>query len=86
MIFLAPGATLSKGLNRGFATLIAGALGVGAQRTAILCGDKGEPIVLGILVFILGILKKKNKKNSMLDIIFKIKTSILVIILYTYIL
>lgn len=84
MIFLAPGATLSKGLNRGFATLIAGALGVGAQRTAILCGDKGEPIVLGILVFILGILKKK--KNSILDIIFKIKTSILVIILYTYIL
>lgn len=85
MIFLAPGATLSKGLNRGFATLIAGALGVGAQHTAILCGDKGEPIVLGILVFILGILKKK-KKNSILDIIFKIKTSILVIILYTYIL
>lgn len=62
LIFLAPGATLSKGLNRGFATLIAGALGVGAQHTAILCGDKGEPIVLGILVFILGILKKKQKK------------------------
>ncbi|KAF8088866.1 hypothetical protein N665_0528s0024 [Sinapis alba] len=48
------GATLSKGLNRGFATLIAGALGVGAVHLARLCGHKGEPIVLGILVFSLG--------------------------------
>lgn len=62
-IFLAPGATLSKGLNRGFATLFAGALGVGAQHLAILCGDKGEPIVLGILVFIIGI-KKINHFNT----------------------
>ncbi|KAJ4867107.1 Aluminum-activated malate transporter 8 [Raphanus sativus] len=48
------GGTLSKGLNRGFATLIAGALGVGAVHLARLCGDKGEPIVLGIFVFSLG--------------------------------
>ncbi|CAH2054018.1 unnamed protein product [Thlaspi arvense] len=48
------GGTLSKGLNRGFATLIAGALGVGAVHLARFCGHKGEPIVLGILVFSLG--------------------------------
>ncbi|KAJ8426538.1 hypothetical protein Cgig2_003659 [Carnegiea gigantea] len=47
------GATISKGLNRGFATLTAGALGVGAQHLAILCGKKGEPVVLGFLVFLL---------------------------------
>ncbi|CAF1705994.1 BnaC03g74300D [Brassica napus] len=48
------GGTLSKGLNRAFATLIAGALGVGAVHLARLCGHKAEPIVLGILVFSLG--------------------------------
>ncbi|KAJ4893390.1 Aluminum-activated malate transporter 8 [Raphanus sativus] len=48
------GGTLSKGLNRGFATLIAGALGVGAVHLARFCGHKGEPIILGILVFSLG--------------------------------
>ncbi|XP_057523820.1 aluminum-activated malate transporter 8-like [Amaranthus tricolor] len=47
------GATISKGLNRGFATLTAGALGVGAQHLALLFGRKGEPIVLGFLVFLL---------------------------------
>ncbi|CAN0847535.1 Aluminum-activated malate transporter 8 [Linum grandiflorum] len=47
------GGTLSKGLNRGFATLFAGALGVGAQHLAALSGHKGEPILLGILVFLL---------------------------------
>ncbi|XP_021771229.1 aluminum-activated malate transporter 8-like [Chenopodium quinoa] len=47
------GATISKGLNRGLATLTAGALGVGAQHLAVLFGTKGEPIVLGILVFLL---------------------------------
>ncbi|ANM65310.1 unnamed protein product [Arabidopsis thaliana] len=48
------GGTLSKGLNRGFATLIAGALGVGAVHLARFFGHQGEPIVLGILVFSLG--------------------------------
>ncbi|KAL3825708.1 hypothetical protein ACJIZ3_021737 [Penstemon smallii] len=47
------GGTLSKSINRGCATLVAGALGVGAEYLAGLCGEKGEPIVLGILVFIL---------------------------------
>ncbi|CBI22787.3 unnamed protein product, partial [Vitis vinifera] len=47
------GATLSKSLNRGFATMVAGALGVGAQELASLFGEEGEPIVLGILVFLL---------------------------------
>ncbi|CAA0842996.1 Aluminum-activated malate transporter 2 [Striga hermonthica] len=47
------GGTLSKSLNRGFATLVAGALGLGAEYLADLCGQKGEPIVLGILVFLL---------------------------------
>ncbi|XP_011046418.1 PREDICTED: aluminum-activated malate transporter 8 [Populus euphratica] len=47
------GGTLSKSLNRGFATLLAGALGLGAQHLASLSGEKGQPIVLGILVFLL---------------------------------
>ncbi|TKY61921.1 Aluminum-activated malate transporter 8 [Spatholobus suberectus] len=47
------GATLSKGLNRGCATLLAGALGVGGQHLATAFGERAEPIVLGILVFIL---------------------------------
>ncbi|XVE75863.1 hypothetical protein DITRI_Ditri12bG0125700 [Diplodiscus trichospermus] len=47
------GGTLSKSLNRGFATFLAGALGIGADYFASLFGKKGEPIVLGILVFLL---------------------------------
>ncbi|KAM3199013.1 aluminum-activated malate transporter 8-like [Capsicum annuum] len=50
------GATLCKCLNRGFATLTAGALGVGAKYFADLFGKEGEPIVLGFLVFTLGAL------------------------------
>ncbi|KAE8125198.1 hypothetical protein FH972_020031 [Carpinus fangiana] len=47
------GATLSKTLNRGFATFFAGALGLGAQHLACLFGERGQPIVLGTLVFLL---------------------------------
>ncbi|XWS59383.1 hypothetical protein CRYUN_Cryun08bG0117100 [Craigia yunnanensis] len=47
------GGTLSKCLNRGFATFLAGALGIGADYFASLFEKKGEPIVLGILVFLL---------------------------------
>ncbi|KAL8152376.1 hypothetical protein V2J09_010136 [Rumex salicifolius] len=47
------GATISRCLNRGFATLLAGSLGMGVQHFASLFGEKGEPIVLGTSVFIL---------------------------------
>ncbi|EHA8590846.1 putative Aluminum-activated malate transporter 8 [Cocos nucifera] len=47
------GGTLSKGLNRTFATLLAGALGVGAHQAAVLPGEKGEPFLLGLFVFLL---------------------------------
>ncbi|GMI95595.1 hypothetical protein like AT3G11680 [Hibiscus trionum] len=47
------GGTVSKCLNRGFATFLAGGLGIGADYFASLFGKKGEPIVLGILVFLL---------------------------------
>ncbi|KAK6126441.1 hypothetical protein DH2020_039829 [Rehmannia glutinosa] len=43
------GGTLSKCLNRGFATLLAGALGIGAEYFASLCGEKGEPVILGLM-------------------------------------
>ncbi|KAH7855228.1 hypothetical protein Vadar_022617 [Vaccinium darrowii] len=46
------GATLSKSMNRGFATVLAGALGVGANNLASLVGDKGQPIILGFCVFL----------------------------------
>ncbi|XP_039117184.1 aluminum-activated malate transporter 1-like [Dioscorea cayenensis subsp. rotundata] len=47
------GATLGKGLNRTLATVLAGSLALGAHHLADLCGEKMEPILLGILVFIL---------------------------------
>ncbi|KAI4334180.1 hypothetical protein L6164_018900 [Bauhinia variegata] len=46
------GATLGKGLNRGLATLVAGALGVGAHYLAILSGQTMEPILIGFFVFL----------------------------------
>ncbi|KAI9090700.1 hypothetical protein K1719_028553 [Acacia pycnantha] len=47
------GATICKCINRVCATVVAGALGLGSQHLAILFGKKGEPVVLGTLVFIL---------------------------------
>ncbi|XP_054779253.1 aluminum-activated malate transporter 2-like [Prosopis cineraria] len=46
------GATLGKGLNRGLATLLAGALGVGAHYLADLSGQTIEPILIGFFVFL----------------------------------
>ncbi|WJX43945.1 hypothetical protein P8452_30984 [Trifolium repens] len=46
------GATLGKGLNRTMATLVAGALGVGAHYLASLSGETGEPILIGFFVFL----------------------------------
>lgn len=51
----ASGATLGKGLNRGLATLAAGAIGVGAHHLANLSGHIAEPILLGFFVFLQGI-------------------------------
>ncbi|KAG2686720.1 hypothetical protein I3760_09G020700 [Carya illinoinensis] len=47
------GATISKGLNRGFATLFAGALAIGTEYFSRLFDRKAEPIVLGVLLFFL---------------------------------
>ncbi|XP_058085586.1 aluminum-activated malate transporter 10-like [Magnolia sinica] len=47
------GATLSKGLNRGVATLVAGALGFAIHWLANQTGEKAEPVVLGVLVFLI---------------------------------
>ncbi|XP_062185481.1 aluminum-activated malate transporter 1-like [Phragmites australis] len=47
------GGTLSKGLNRAFATLVAGFIAVGAHQVANRCGEKGEPILLAVFVFLL---------------------------------
>ncbi|KAJ3673214.1 hypothetical protein LUZ60_006588 [Juncus effusus] len=41
------------GLIRAFATLFAGLLVVGAHEISMLCGAKGEPILLAIFVFLL---------------------------------
>ncbi|KAI4322476.1 hypothetical protein L6164_022168 [Bauhinia variegata] len=46
------GATLGKGLNRGLATLVAGALAVGAHYLASLSGQTIEPILIGFFVFV----------------------------------
>ena len=50
------GAAILKGLNRACATFLAGALGLAAHRLAVLFGDKGEPIVLALLVFLVAAL------------------------------
>ncbi|KAK1394449.1 Aluminum-activated malate transporter [Heracleum sosnowskyi] len=47
------GATIGKGLNRALATFAAGALGVAAHHLAVKSGNTGEPILLGIFVFLL---------------------------------
>ncbi|GMJ10665.1 hypothetical protein like AT1G08440 [Hibiscus trionum] len=46
------GATLGKGVNRGLATLLAGALAIGAHQLANLSGRICEPVVLGFFVFL----------------------------------
>ncbi|KAK2978817.1 hypothetical protein RJ640_015250 [Escallonia rubra] len=46
------GATLGKGINRGIATFLAGALGVGAHRLAGISGDRFDSILLGLSVFL----------------------------------
>ncbi|CAN6439038.1 unnamed protein product [Victoria cruziana] len=48
------GGTLSKGLNRAFGTLLAGSLGLGVHYISSLAGDKGEPVILGACIFLLG--------------------------------
>ncbi|KAL0370224.1 UNVERIFIED_CONTAM: Aluminum-activated malate transporter 7 [Sesamum angustifolium] len=46
------GATLGKGLNRGLATLAAGALGLGANHLASVSGKTWEPVLIGLFVFL----------------------------------
>ncbi|KAE8707606.1 Aluminum-activated malate transporter 8 [Hibiscus syriacus] len=50
------GATLGKGLNRMLATLVAGALGVGAHCLSTLSGKKGKPILVATFVFIIAVI------------------------------
>ncbi|XP_073054829.1 aluminum-activated malate transporter 2-like [Primulina eburnea] len=47
------GATLGRGVNRGIATLLGGALGLGAHRLASFSGEKAEPIFLGLSVLLI---------------------------------
>ncbi|KAA8549957.1 hypothetical protein F0562_001635 [Nyssa sinensis] len=47
------GATLGKGLNRVIATFLASFLGVGIHRLATLTGETGQPILLGLFVFLI---------------------------------
>lgn len=54
-IYIYVGATLGKGLNRVAATLLAGALGIGAHHLASMSGPTGEPILLAIFVFVQGV-------------------------------
>ena len=60
------GATLGKGLNRMLATLSAGALGVGVHHLATLSGEKGEPIVLGFFIAMIGNMLQTVCDNLML--------------------
>lgn len=48
------GATLSKGLNRGAGTLLAGLLAIAVGQLAGMSGGVGHPIMIGFSVFIIG--------------------------------
>ncbi|KAF3628343.1 putative aluminum-activated malate transporter 8-like [Capsicum annuum] len=51
------GGTISKCINRGIGTIVAGAFGLGAKYLAQLIGkNEPSPIVLGVCVFIVGVL------------------------------
>ncbi|OAY72821.1 Aluminum-activated malate transporter 1, partial [Ananas comosus] len=49
------GGALTKGLNRALATFLASVMGVGAHHLAVIFGEKGEPFILGSLVFIIAV-------------------------------
>jgi hypothetical protein len=61
------GATLGKGLNRGMATLLAGALGIGAHYLA------GGPILILFLVFLQGIYNRACTQNNYMILTIKRK-------------
>ncbi|KAJ7948059.1 Aluminum activated malate transporter family protein [Quillaja saponaria] len=67
------GATLGKGLNRGFATLLAGALGFGAYHLANLTGERSEHILVGILC-----LPTSYREEEILKIALQRATTILI--------
>lgn len=55
------GASLYKCVNRVVGTSLAGGLGIGVHWVAAECGDRFEPIILGISLFLLGkILKNQS--------------------------
>ncbi|CAM8974526.1 unnamed protein product [Rhodiola kirilowii] len=47
------GATLNKSINRAIATFLAGSLGIGVHWVASQSGQKFEPVIIGLFVFIL---------------------------------
>uniref|UniRef100_A0A7N0RAS2 Aluminum-activated malate transporter n=1 Tax=Kalanchoe fedtschenkoi TaxID=63787 RepID=A0A7N0RAS2_KALFE len=47
------GATLNKSINRATATFLAGSLGLGVHWVATQSGQKFEPVIIGLFVFIL---------------------------------
>ncbi|KAM3324607.1 hypothetical protein P3S67_005759 [Capsicum chacoense] len=55
--------TISKSMNREFGTALAGAFDLGAKYLAELSGKEGpDPIILGILVFIVDILQLAKRR------------------------
>ncbi|KAL0542321.1 hypothetical protein IC582_022423 [Cucumis melo] len=48
------GATFNRGFNRALGSLLAGALAIGVAQVALLTGSTGEPIVIGISIFLVG--------------------------------
>lgn len=71
LTFQNAGATLGRGFNRGLATFMAGALGFGAHYLASCSGDKVEPILLGLFVFLIG---KKLKQRTQTRFFFPLKS------------
>lgn len=50
------GATFNRGFNRALGTLVAGILAIVVAETALSCGHVAEPIIIGLSIFMIGII------------------------------
>ena len=53
MVCIVAGATLSKGLNRMFATFLGGLFAVGVIYVSHLAPRKAQPFIIGVAVFLI---------------------------------
>lgn len=55
------GATLKRGFNRAFGTIVSGILAIAIAQLALHTGRIAEPIVIGVSIFIVGKIAKQTR-------------------------